>query len=207
MNIKRDGLTPNAGRLLWAGFMAILAAGVGFGIRGAIFTDWVKAFNFTGLETGLILTAPDSPASALASSSVASSAIRWAMENWSPPPFLFHVISALVVLAPSTAWPQDRLCLPVGRHVPLSPSPRTLEAVANPLVATLFPNNRTHYLNILHASWPAGMVMAVSSIPLSLPIAGRFSSPLLPDSVGGVWAHVPGAAFPEIQPHQGPQAG
>jgi len=34
----------------------------------------------------------------------------------------------------------------------------TLEAVANPLVATLFPNKRTHYLNILHASWPAGLV-------------------------------------------------
>src|SRR6185503_15329211 len=35
----------------------------------------------------------------------------------------------------------------------------TLEAVANPLVATLFPNNRTHFLNILHASWPAGLVI------------------------------------------------
>jgi MFS family permease len=34
----------------------------------------------------------------------------------------------------------------------------TLEAVANPLVATLFPRNRTHYLNILHASWPLGMI-------------------------------------------------
>jgi MFS family permease len=37
----------------------------------------------------------------------------------------------------------------------------TLEAVANPLVATLFPKNRTHYLNILHASWPAGMILGV----------------------------------------------
>src|SRR5690242_9569522 len=35
----------------------------------------------------------------------------------------------------------------------------TLEAVANPLVATLFPEKRTHYLNILHASWPAGMIL------------------------------------------------
>ena len=35
----------------------------------------------------------------------------------------------------------------------------TLEGVANPLVATLFPHNRTHYLNILHASWPAGLVI------------------------------------------------
>src|SRR5580765_2519578 len=36
----------------------------------------------------------------------------------------------------------------------------TLEAVANPLVASLFPHNRTHYLNILHASWPAGLVLS-----------------------------------------------
>ena len=38
----------------------------------------------------------------------------------------------------------------------------TLEAVANPLVATLFPHNRTHYLNILHASWPAGLVIGAA---------------------------------------------
>jgi MFS family permease len=35
----------------------------------------------------------------------------------------------------------------------------TLEAVANPLVSTLFPHNRTHYLNLLHASWPAGLMI------------------------------------------------
>ena len=39
----------------------------------------------------------------------------------------------------------------------------TLEAVANPLVSTLFPHNRTHYLNILHASWPAGLVLGGSA--------------------------------------------
>src|SRR6478752_9314890 len=49
-----EGIAPNAKRLLWAGFMAILAAGIGFGIRGAIFNDWVTAFNFTGLQVGLI---------------------------------------------------------------------------------------------------------------------------------------------------------
>jgi hypothetical protein len=35
----------------------------------------------------------------------------------------------------------------------------TCEAVVNPLVATLFPKKRTHYLNILHAGWPAGLVL------------------------------------------------
>ena len=34
------GNAPNAKRLLWAGFMAILAAGVGFAIRGGIFDNW-----------------------------------------------------------------------------------------------------------------------------------------------------------------------
>jgi hypothetical protein len=34
----------------------------------------------------------------------------------------------------------------------------TIDAVINPLIATLFPGDRTHHLNILHASWPAGLV-------------------------------------------------
>src|SRR2546421_755875 len=52
--VSNEGIASNAKRLLWAGFFAILAAGVGFGIRGGIFGDWVQAFNFTGLEIGLI---------------------------------------------------------------------------------------------------------------------------------------------------------
>ena len=41
----------------------------------------------------------------------------------------------------------------------------TLEEVANPLVATLFPENRTHYLNILHASWPLGLILGAAAGP------------------------------------------
>src|SRR5207244_5366083 len=32
------------------------------------------------------------------------------------------------------------------------------EVVVNPMTATLFPRQKTHYLNILHAGWPAGLV-------------------------------------------------
>lgn len=35
-NGSNEGIAPNAKRLLFAGFMAILAAGIGFGIRGGI---------------------------------------------------------------------------------------------------------------------------------------------------------------------------
>ena len=31
VNVSNEAIAPNAKRLLWAGFMAILAAGVGFG--------------------------------------------------------------------------------------------------------------------------------------------------------------------------------
>ena len=33
------------------------------------------------------------------------------------------------------------------------------EAVINPLIAQLYPDIKTHYLNILHAGWPAGMIV------------------------------------------------
>src|SRR5918996_2028723 len=47
-----NGIAPNAKRLLWAGFMAILAAGIGFGVRGGILANWGAEFGFTGAELG-----------------------------------------------------------------------------------------------------------------------------------------------------------
>ncbi|HJN50946.1 MAG: MFS transporter [Pseudomonadales bacterium] len=47
-----------------------------------------------------------------------------------------------------------------------------VEAATNPMVATLFPEDKTHRLNILHAWWPAGIVvgglagLAVSEVGL-----------------------------------------
>jgi MFS family permease len=34
------------------------------------------------------------------------------------------------------------------------------EAVINPLVATLYPDRKTHQLNVLHAWWPGGLILA-----------------------------------------------
>ena len=35
----------------------------------------------------------------------------------------------------------------------------TVEAVINPVTATLYPKNKTHHLNMLHSGWPGGMVV------------------------------------------------
>src|SRR5258705_13402041 len=44
----------NATRLLWGGFLAILATGLGFGIRGGILANWAAEVGFTGAQLGAI---------------------------------------------------------------------------------------------------------------------------------------------------------
>src|SRR5262245_11677792 len=47
-----DAAAPNAMLLLWAGFLTMLAAGVGFAIRGAILDNWGAQFGFNASQLG-----------------------------------------------------------------------------------------------------------------------------------------------------------
>src|SRR5271167_3822053 len=49
-----DAPNMNAHRLLWAGFMAILAEGMGFGLRGGILGQWANQYGFTMTDLGAI---------------------------------------------------------------------------------------------------------------------------------------------------------
>ena len=158
MNIRQDGITPNAGRLLWAGFMAILAAGIGFGVRGGILANWGAEFGFTAQQLGAIGGAG---LTGFCFGIIVGGVIcdRIGYGKLVSLAFVTHVVSAAVTL--SAAPDQGELAYSLlywGTFV-FAYANGTLEAVANPLVATLFPKNRTHYLNILHASWPAGLVL------------------------------------------------
>lgn len=150
---------PNAKRLLWAGFMAILAAGVGFAIRNGINAAWAAEFGFTNLQNGLIGGAGFSGfCFGIIIGGIIVDKIGYGKLVIAA--FLLHVLSAVITLMPAKTMPQETafMLLFSGTFV-FALANGTLEAVANPLVATLFPNNRTHYLNILHASWPAGMIL------------------------------------------------
>lgn len=154
-----NGIAPNAKRLLWAGFMAILAAGVGFGIRGGILDNWGREFNFTGAELGAIGGAGFTGfCFGIIIGGVIADKIGYGKLVIAA--FAFHALSAFVTFAPTASMAKATVYnyLYWGTFI-FAVANGTLEAVANPLVATLFPNNRTHYLNILHASWPAGLVL------------------------------------------------
>jgi MFS family permease len=158
-SMASDGMAPNAKRLLFAGFMAILAAGVGAAIRGGIFNDWVRDFNLTGLQVGLINGAGFTGfCFGIIIGGVIVDKVGYG--KLVAAAFLFHILSAVIAFVPSKGMGTQTAFgyLWTGTFI-FAVANGTLEAVANPLVATLFPNNRTHYLNILHASWPAGLVL------------------------------------------------
>jgi MFS family permease len=139
--------------------MAILAAGVGFGIRGGILANWGAEFGFNGKELGDINGAGFTGfCFGIIIGGVVCDKIGYGKLVIAA--FGFHALSAFVTLAAGAgqAHSLSYSLLYWGTFI-FAVANGTLEAVANPLVATLFPNNRTHYLNILHASWPAGLVI------------------------------------------------
>ncbi len=160
--MNSEGIAPNAKRLLWAGFMAILATGVGFSVRGGVLGQWAEQFGFTMTELGNI-TGGGLTGFGIIIIITSLFADKVGYGKLMILAFLLHLLSAVVTLATPLAFtsggkPAAFQCLFWGMFI-FSLGNGVCEAVVNPLTATLFPKNKTHYLNILHAGWPAGLVV------------------------------------------------
>ena len=158
--ISNAPIAPNAKRLLLAGFMAILVAGVGLSIRTSIDGPWRHAFGFSDSMIGSIQGAGLTGfCFGVIIAGLLADKIGYGLLVFAA--FFLHVLSAVVTLiVPAhTATPEQAYPYLYWGSFIFAVANGTLEGVANPLVATLFPHNRTHYLNMLHASWPAGLVI------------------------------------------------
>ncbi len=158
-NSTDTGAVPNAFRLLLGGFLAILAAGVGFAIRGGILDNWAADFKFTSTELGLVNGAGFTGfCFGIICGGIVVDKLGYGKLVFAA--FGFHILSALIAFGATEGMSTETAFnyLFIGTFL-FALANGTLEAVANPLVATIFPNNRTHYLNILHASWPLGLVL------------------------------------------------
>jgi MFS family permease len=162
--------------LFWASFFTLIAAGMGFSIRGDILADWGKDFGFTQGELGIIT------GQGLAGFGFTIIFFSFFSDilgygKLMVVAFLLHAGSiALTLLAPYAFTQPSQVinlglfsfdiggkagafnCLWAGAWL-FSFGNGTCEAVINPLTATLFPKNKTHWLNILHAGWPGGLVL------------------------------------------------
>ncbi len=151
------------GTLLWASFLTLIAAGVGFSVRGVgLLTEWANAFGFTFSELGgitggglvgfgvVILLA------SLVADRVGYKVLLLLAGILQIASYLLTIAAPTVFAAGGkdpTYW-----CLYLGMFM-FSVSCGLCECVINPLVADLYPERKTHYLNVLHAGWPAGLVL------------------------------------------------
>ena len=159
---SEDATAPNAHRLLWAGFMAIMASGVGFSIRAGILGQWAAEYGFTQSDLGKI-TGGGLTGFGIIILLSALIADKIGYGTLMVTAFAMHLASAALTLATGLAFAAGGkdaafYCLFWGMFL-FAVGNGICEAVVNPLVATLFPKNKTHYLNILHAGWPAGLVV------------------------------------------------
>ena len=102
--------STNPNRLLWAGFMAILAAGVGFGIRGGILDNWGAEFGFTATELGNISGAGFTGfCFGIIIGGVVCDKIGYGKLVVAA--FALHVLSAFITLAPNAAMDKETVRL------------------------------------------------------------------------------------------------
>jgi MFS family permease len=149
-------------RLFLASFITLIAAGVGFSVRSGILDDWGREFGFTQIELGGI-TGSGLWGFGVAVILFSLIADRVGYGRLMAVAFGLHALSAVLTLAAgfvfhhhgkdATYW-----TLYAGMTL-FALANGTCEAVINPLAATLYPKEKTHYLNILHAGWPAGLIL------------------------------------------------
>lgn len=159
---NQNAIAPNASRLLWAGFTAILAAGVGFSVRAGVLGQWADQFGFTMTELGTITGGGLTGFGiVIILSSLIADRIGYGKLMFTA--LLLHFISAVLTLATPAFFASGGKdaaywCLFSAMFI-FAVGNGVCEAVVNPLTSTLYPKEQTKYLNILHAGWPAGLVI------------------------------------------------
>lgn len=151
MNTRREA-TPRETRLFVACIIALVATSFGFIVRAFLVGVWAQQFNLTQGQVGAIQGAGLFP---FALSIVFFSLIvdRIGYGRCMVFAFLGHTISAFITM---TAQSFEQLY--VGTLL-FALANGTVEAVINPVTATLYPTSKTHHLNILHSGWPGGLVL------------------------------------------------
>jgi MFS family permease len=100
---------------------------------------WLSTMAFFGFAASILVTSPMLDA--------------LGMRNLLYLAFALHIVGVLgFIVAPSyTVMSLTMLLAGFGNGL--------VEAVINPLIATMYPEEKTHKLNVLHAWWPGGLII------------------------------------------------
>jgi len=154
-------LTPNSTelsrrqrvRLFWTCFIALTASSFGFAIRAMLITEWGEKFNLSNTQMGEIMGVGLWP---FAVSIVLFSLVIDKIGYGKAMIFAFvcHISSVIITISAS-----GYNMLYLGTFI-FALGNGTVEATINPVVATLYKENKAKWMNILHAGWPGGMVVS-----------------------------------------------
>ncbi len=150
----------NQGRLFLASCLSLVVTAMIFALRGNVedlvtgdsslpgFFDpatkgaqygWISTMAFFGFAASILVASPMLD--------------NLGMRNLLYLAFALHILGVIgFILAPSYRLMTYAMLLAgFGNGL--------VEAVINPLIATIYPNEKTHKLNVLHAWWPGGLII------------------------------------------------
>lgn len=175
----------NKSRLFIACIVSLVTTSFGFIIRAFLLTEWGDEFNLSESQLGSIQGAGLYP---FALSIIFFSLIidkigygRTMALAW-----ICHMVSAVITITAS-----NYTALYLGTFI-FALANGAIEAAINPVTTTLFSDKKTHYLNILHAGWPGGLVLggilaiAMSGIDVSWAWRLKMGLFLIPTLIYGV---------------------
>jgi MFS family permease len=138
--------------LFWTCFVAIAVTAFIFIIRGQVINAWAQEFALTETQKGEILGVGLWP---FAISIILFSLVIDFIGYGKAMAFAFycHILSGIVLLSADGYWG-----LYIGTFLQ-SLANGAAQAVADPVVASIFKKDKSKWLSILHASWPGGMVI------------------------------------------------
>ena len=138
--------------LFWGCFAALAATSFGFIVRTQVIGAWGVEFGLGETEKGEIFGVGLWPfCISIILFSLIVDRIGYGLSMIIA--FGLHVVSAIVTILADGYW-----MLYIGTFI-LALGNGTVEAAINPVVATIYPKEKTKWLNILHAGWPAGLVL------------------------------------------------
>ncbi len=149
--VDRHGMTSRDRSLLfWASFLSLMAAGMAFAFRAMVPDLWGAEYQILKTEVGELFGAGLWPiAITMILFSFIVDKIGYKKSMWFA--FALQAISIGLTFAAGSFRGMWWACFFAGL------GHGVVEAVTNPLVASVYRHEKTKWLAILHAAWPAGI--------------------------------------------------
>ena len=149
----------NTTKLFWASCLALLVTSLSFGIRAGMMNQLAADFNLTASELGTITATAfwGFPLAIVIGGFIVD---LIGMKRLLVMAFIFHLAGIILTIFAQGYWTLFFSTLLIGI------ANGTVEAACNPLIATLYPENKTTRLNYFHLWFPGGIVIGTLLVTL-----------------------------------------